>query len=431
MSKKKISFGVIVGAISLAVDSLSGLVVLPILLKFLSKELAGLWVFFLSFTALINLAQAGLGPVVIRKSAELKESAQQKDIAAFYKLINASYSIVAALVFVICVIIYFAYILWVLQPINFVLVGSLSWAIIALGYAVRIYSVKNYHIVNGFGEVGWDKVAQIVVSIVNLILFYLVLNLGYGIVGVSTVFLISNFIHLFASVYVLNKFTDLAALSASNKIKRTDIIDLFSQSGKMLLLNLVGFIVMNTDIFIVERMFGLKTLPYFSALAKIVWLIIAVASLFLQMVYPYIAINWAQKNFMKCRRLYISSVQLALGIGIVLSIISFYLAPYIVPKWVGIYLGPSLFSLQLLFGLIYIHHVAHANAVIATNSNAFILPAIANALLSLPLSIAGGYYWGLNGIIIGNIAATVIPSFYVVLWSYRFFREIPHKEIKI
>lgn len=424
MSKNKISFGVIVGAISLAIDSLAGLIILPILLKYLTKELAGLWVFFISFTSLINLGQAGLGPVVTRKSAELKGASDANELSKFYRLVNVSYSLVSILVLVICAIIYFSYIARVIKPINSSHDGSLSWLIISAGYAFRMYSVKNYHVINGFGEVGWDKLTQIVISIINIVLFYLVLKSGYGVLSLSVVFLFCNILHLIASTFMFNIFAPKVSPSSLSAISKEDILHLFSQSSKMLVLNLVGFVVMNTDIFIVERLFGLEILPQFNALVKIVWLIIAVTSLFTSMVYPYIALSWAQHDHKKCRKLYLKSVQTSVIVGVIMSALSLYLAPYIIPKWVGIYLGPTLFSLQLLFGLIYIHHTSHASAVIATNSNSFITPAIVNALISLPLSIIGGYYFGLNGIVIGNIIATVIPSIYVVLWSYRFFNRL-------
>jgi hypothetical protein len=108
--KKKISFGVIVGGLSIATSSLSGLIIYPLLLKSLSKEIAGLWFFYTSLTVIITLGQAGLAPIVMRRAAKVITGKQNQELSNFYVLIQKSYFIVSLFVLFICSLLYIFYV---------------------------------------------------------------------------------------------------------------------------------------------------------------------------------------------------------------------------------------------------------------------------------------------------------------------------------
>ena len=432
MSKKKISFGVLIGGLSLAIDSLSGLIIYPLLLKYCTKEVAGLWIFYTSFTVVISLGQAGLAPIVMRKAAEAKVSGKKDDFANFLLLILKSYKIVTALVFLICIVLYFSYIHWVLvkNPELF-FAGIVAWIFFVAGNSLRMYFVKNIHIINGLGEVGWDKLVQIGVSIFTIIGYFLVLSLGGSLIGLSAVFLIASVIYGFGSKFLLIKFIPIDLISIKGKVLRSDLYSLFSTGGKILILNMVSIIVMNKDIYLVERFIGLSILPLFSALNRIQSMIMAISMMIPSMIFPFISQSYAQQDFKKSYKLYWQGVIFSMLVAILMSLMLLLFANKLIPLWLGEgnYLGNGIFGLLILFALLSIHHNAHASAIISTGANYFMWPAIINALLSIPFSIIGIKYFGIEGMIIGNVIATVIPSGYVVLYSVRFFISL--KRIRV
>lgn len=420
--RKKVSFGFLVGSLGIIIDGLVGLAILPLLLKSLSKEIVGLWVFFVSFSSLIMLGQAGLAPVVMRLSAEIK--ARNFDDDNFWSLVTNSYRFVLLFVLLICLILYFTYIMDVLKEANYFIKGTLCWIFLTIGYMSRLYGIKHFHVINGLGEVGWDKIAQIVTSLTNLLGYFIVLSLNFELQGLGLVYLLSSLMYILYSKIAFNKF----ASKLNRKIiwhKIFELKELFKESGKILVLNLSAFVVMQSNVFIIERLIGLKVLPYYNGLSRIGTIIIAVSGLMSQMIYPFIAHEWANKNYSKARSLYFKSVVAAVSISFFASTLAFITAPTLVPIWLGKdgYLGSKIFGLILIFTIVYVHHVAHGNAVIATGKNTFVIPAIINAILAVPLSILGGIYYSIEGIILGNIIATIIPSIYVVQWSVRFFNE--------
>ncbi|WDF79148.1 hypothetical protein PQ469_03920 [Mucilaginibacter sp. KACC 22773] len=424
---KKVSFGFITGSISLVIDSLVGLAILPLLLRFLPKDIAGLWVFFMSFTGIVLLGQAGLAPVVIRLSAEIKE---RKEKSEFYHNIwsNITHSFLFAtfLVLLICTVLYFSYIKTVLIKNNFLVEGTYCWIFLSLGNALRIYGIKYLHVINGLGEVGWDKVVKILVSITTLLGYYIVLKMNWGFKALGLSFLVSSVLFYICSWFLFERFNNQLFIKRIGKPVISQLKYFFKESGKILVLSLTSFFVMQSDIFIIERLAGLKIIPYYSGLSRIVYITIAVSSLATQLIYPFIAQKFAARDFNSLRKLYYRNVLVSVCIGIAIALPSLLLAPYIVPLWLGKggYLGSPLFGLMLLLGVIYAHHNAHASSIIATGATTFMGAAICNAFLSLSFAIIGGIKFGMIGIVTGNIIGTVIPSIYVVTWSLRFIKKL-------
>lgn len=427
MSRKKISFGFVLGSLNLFIDGLVGLATLPILLRYLDKEKAGLWILITSFGALISLSQAGLGPVVVRMAAELRAAEDCTRSKHFFNLVRTSYLFVMLIVLGVSAGIYFLYLNNILSAKGHAFEGLLVWTMYSLGYAIKMFATKNLHIVNGYGELGWDKLLYICSTLFLFVGYYCVLWSHFDLIGLGFVSLCVSILFWVGSFLLVKRFVQSDVELDFSCINKVELIDMFKQSSKMLILNLSGFFVMNLDIFIIERMIGLKVLPLYSALVKIVTIIISISLLIQQMTYPYVALSWSKQQYDECKKLYRSGIIYSLGVGFLMSCIFFFAAPYFVPLWLGkgLYLGGGIFGLQLLFALIYIHHCAHANPVLATGGRTFISTAIINAILAVPLSITGGYFFGIKGILIGNIIATIVPSSYVVLWSYRFFKNLP------
>lgn len=427
MIRKKLSFGVTAGSLSIAANGLSGLLVYPIILKTLSKEIAGLWFFFTSFTIIINLAKAGLAPIVMRRAAAIKSNEGSRILSDYVALIRRSFTIVSFLAFAICLVIYFSYVQWVLKE-NMTLYndGLIAWSLFVCGNLINIYFSKNFYILNGFGEIGWDKVNQIIISIFTISGYFIVLNLGYALIGLSIVFVANSIIYAISSKFLLRRFTSVKHNSIKGNVKKENVIEIFKEGGEILVLNIIGILVMNKDVFLIERVLGLSILPAFTAMSRIQTITISISMLFPQMIFPFIAQNYAQSNYRKAKNLYWQGVLYSTGIVCLISLLFTPVAETIFLFWLGEgnFLGQNILILLFFLAVIYVHHNAHASAVISTSENSFVIPALINGLLSLPLAYLGLQHFGIEGMIIGNIIATIFPSIYVVNYSIKYFNKI-------
>lgn len=427
MIRKKLSFGIIAGGLSIAANGLSGLLVYPIILQKLSAEIAGLWFFFTSFTIIINLAKAGLAPIVMRRAASVITNNNERILHDYIKLIKKSFGIVALIALLICLIIYFFYVKWVIsENPELYSQGLITWILFVFGNIINIYFSKNFYIINGFGEVGWDKVNQIFISLFTISGYFIILHLDFGLIGLGLVFFINNIVYSISSKYLLKKFTPNRVVSKAGKVTTNQIINLFKEGGEILILNIVGVLVMNKDVFLVERVLGLSILPSFTALSRIQTISITISMLIPQMIFPFIAQNYAEKNYAQVRKLYQQGVLFSIVVITIISIILLFSSETIFSIWLGngYFLGNRIFALLLLLAIIYVHHNAHASAVISTSKNSFVIPAIINGLVSIPLAYLGLKNFGIEGMIIGNILATLLPSVYVVNYSIKYFRGL-------
>jgi O-antigen/teichoic acid export membrane protein len=423
---RKISFGVVAGGVSIAASSLSGLIIYPLLLRTLPKEVVGLWFFFTSFTVIINLGQAGLAPIVTRRAAEAIIDGRKSVLSDFYSLIKRSFLIVSVIVLVICVFLYFFYVHWVLlENIRFFKEGLIAWLFFVAGNLISIYNSKNIYIINGFGEVGWDKVIQILNSIFLIAGYFLILNMGYGLVGLSFVFFVSSLLFLVTSKQLVKKKISNEILSNGNSTKRK-VVEIFKEGSQILVLNIVGILIMNKDIFLVERFLSLGTLPSFSALSRIQGIVMSISLLIPQMIFPFISQSYALGDFKNVKKMYWQGVIFSVVVALAISFILLIFSDIIFPLWLGKsnYLGGKILFLLLVMGFLSIQHNAHASAVISTGSNTFMFPAIINALLSLPMAYFGIKYFGIEGMILGNIIATILPSIYIVHYSVNYFAKL-------
>ena len=85
---KKISFGFLAHGFSIFIEALTAIVSIPLLLKYYSDSITGIWLFFLAFNGLILLGQCGLAPITARCSQNQGQQIWWKceDILAYFKL---------------------------------------------------------------------------------------------------------------------------------------------------------------------------------------------------------------------------------------------------------------------------------------------------------------------------------------------------------
>ena len=88
---KKISFGFLAHGFSIFIEALTAIVSIPLLLKYYSDSITGIWLFFLAFNGLILLGQCGLAPITARYVAKIKVSKSDDDAKIFWPTLSYLY----------------------------------------------------------------------------------------------------------------------------------------------------------------------------------------------------------------------------------------------------------------------------------------------------------------------------------------------------
>lgn len=421
---KKISFGFVISILSVGIQGLAGLAIIPILLKFLSEGIVGLWILFTSFTNLILLGQAGLSTVVTRYSAIIKS----KSITnyEFWGISRTLYLMAVLFVFIICFVTYFIFISPTLREEDFVFEGTVCWIFFSASFLIQVYSSKYIHIINGFGEVGWDKLIRLITALLNLFGFFAALEIGLSFKFLGVVFFVTSLVGAFSSYFLYNKFDTGLIKRVKSKVQLQNITVYLKESFKILVLNVTSYLILQANFIIIKHFSGLEILPYYGGLFRVTSLIMAITGIVTTIFFPFITQTYTNGEIGRLKGLIKVNVVLCGSVSVVLSFILLLVGDWLVPVWLGEggYLGNTVFGIMLIMTIIYSVVTAFAQTIIAIGANTFVEVAIIQGFLSVSLSYFIGSYYGLTGILIGNLVGTIIPGVYIVFWSVIYLKKI-------
>ena len=409
--QKRLSFGFVASLSNILTDGLVGLIVIPLLLKYQTRDHVGIWLYFLSFNGLLMLCQLGLALAVIRAVAyELKGKTQLTISHTLKKEIKQCYKAAIIVVLFLCIIIYFTLLRPALIEIDYEDRGFLVWLLLSISFVLKTYFSQNYSILNGLGHLGLDKIIFVTVSVLNLFGFYLVLLQGYGLLQLSIVYCSTSIIFAFFSLYLFRKkvpkLDDLHQRQEySNNLKLSRLW------LKMIVLNIV-----------------LEDFPFYAGLHKLSALVLAVAGSVTTLIYPFVSRYSNSGEQSKLIKLVKWNYYLSNGIAISFSILLLLAAPYIIPIWLGpnSYLGTSVFMLMLLHGFLYMNTAICISTSIACDNSNFIGLNILITFLTILFSILGGIICGISGVLTGNIVGLLIPAMYI---AYKTMSQLRFKFI--
>jgi O-antigen/teichoic acid export membrane protein len=430
MARKKIMFGVGAGIACLAIDGLYGLLILRFLLKYLNADVAGLWTLVMTAGSLLVLLQWGMGPVISREIARVSERTGDEGTTEMGRLLAAisrAFVYLTISVPVVGAVVFLLYLLPLAEKCENVLESVLAWLAYCLGVSLNLWGLSNLFIINGFGEVGWDKILRGTTVLGGILSAWITLKMGGGIVGLGLVYFLQNL----AFFYACRRLRMRICPRTSNlgDIPKSIVNRLFRDGSRILLLSVLTYFVNNVGQFLVEKNFGLAMVPKFTAATRIIVLLGTIGALVPQMIYPHISRAWSAGKRETSRRYYL------IGIGASVTLFTVAMLPIVVWRhsmfnmWLGngSYIGDGPFYLLLIHQLIAVHHSAHATATLATNGDAFTTVSIINAVMVVSLMLYLPQRLGVAGVPIAMIIGTVPASFYVVkkAWCNFKIQEAP------
>ncbi len=418
MARNKIAFGIGAGFVSLGIDGLAGLLILRLLTHYLPPAKAGFWVLVTSAGSFLLLLQCGMGPTIARAVAQSRAAGDDSAVGSVLGTVRIAFRFISLGVCIAAVVVFAAY-LWPAAKRGHIQFGTaLSWFPYAFGMAANLQGLSHLFVLDGYGEVGWDRVFRSFYSTIAITCAWLALYLGLNLTWIGAIYLVLNLLYWSAADWKLRGFLGNSVEAAPPK--KGQVIQFFRDGSKLLLLNLAAYVVTQFTTFVVERQFGLKEVTPYTAMLRMGTLIASISGLVPLMLYPYTSGSWAAQDYRRCRRYYVFGLAASAGISLALSLLVFLLARPIFDLWLGKgqYLGSAIFGAILLFYVVYVHNAAHATPALAVVGNAFAVPAVVNMALVLLLIFFLPRRLGLIGIPLGMISGTVVPSAYVVWRSW-------------
>jgi O-antigen/teichoic acid export membrane protein len=295
----------------------------------------------------------------------------------------------------------------------------LAWILYTAGLLLTFEGLGHIAILNGFGEVGWDKVIRIATSTAGFLASWWILHHRGGLGGLGAVFLMQGAILLLFALVVSRRrtFRTLGPLWPALLPR-----GLLSEGAKLLALAGAGYVVSNSGFIVIEKTFGLEFVARYSALTRVGMVLASASALLPQMIYPYAARAWTGGDVSRFRKLYWSGLAGAMAACLTGAASVWLLSDQLFPRWLGPanYLGAPVLLWVLLYQVVCVHHMSHCTPVLAAAGNAFILPALFNAILVPPCVHWACRRWGIIGVPAGTLLGTIPPSIWVVVICLRF-----------
>lgn len=305
----------------------SGLIVLPIIMRYVSREEYGIWTIFLSYSALMNLVDFGFSNSFTRSVTYIFSGArtlQKEGLNADhfepgvdYNLLKSSISAMQyyymriALVFFLFVAGFGSWHLETVLSSAHLLERHDIWIYWALFVCITSYQLYTYYydaLMMGRGYVQRQKQIIVLTQLVNIMIIVIFVLLGFGLGAM--VFGLALSVPLgrvlskksFYDRHIRSKIQEACAQDRMQIIKTLSV-----NSVKLGFTLIGGFLVVRASVLIGSIYLPLADIAAFGLTRQLADVVVSVSSVWFQAFYPQITHYRTQQNLVQVKRLYIQS----------------------------------------------------------------------------------------------------------------------------
>ena len=170
---KKIFHGVVSGGGLTAITTIVSIVQLRLILEFLPKDIAGMWLLFLSVGAYIAFFDFGISPTLSREISFLLGSkdevgpSHEQQVADLLATCLRMFMVLACVAFILGAILMGAY-LWSLSQIEHRAAIQWAWLIFLVGASINILGGAVFAALYGLGDVATERGVNAVMKRIGL-----------------------------------------------------------------------------------------------------------------------------------------------------------------------------------------------------------------------------------------------------------------------
>lgn len=441
LSKKDIYWSYLAQFFSLA----SGIIILPMVLRMLSTEEIGMNYLMLTIGSLVALFDFGFSPqfgrnitYVFSGARELKKEGidiVEGQVGVNYKLLATMistarlvYRILAVLVLFLMLTLGSLYIYHVTNGFTNVNNSFIIWVVYSISTFFNIYYLYYTSLLTGRGLVMQSKKAMVFSKIVYLILAFLFLYLGWGLLGLSLANLISPFVNRFISYYYF--FTkDLKERLSSIEIEKKEKIDLFKiiwhNSRKLGLVFVGAYAIGKLSMFLAGLFLSLEDVASYGLMIQLVGLIGTISSTLFYAYNPVFSALRVEHNNNKLLKTFAFTMNIYYILFVMGSLFLIYIAPFLLNIIGSNAVLPSR-CIVILFCCVMIlegNHSCFSTMIVTKNK----IPFVESSLIAGAL-IAIGDYMVLAYTSLGILGLVLIQGGVQIVyanwkWPYEVFKE--------
>lgn len=426
---RQIVQGALASAVFIVTSILVGVLQFRLVIDFLRPEVAGLWLLFVSVGSYVTFFDLGISPTVGREmsftlgSKELTEEAREARLAELVITLKQVFRSVALVAWLVAVVVGEVAII-AFSRFRHDRGVQLAWAVFSFGAAINLFGGSALSGLFGLGKVATEKLVRTLSLAAGLLLMLFALMLRWGVLGLAVAWVVQSSIVAVVGWRLLFR----RCKGLSERKHRPDwqlAKSLLGPSIKLAFIQLGAILILQSANPIIAIVLGTAAIPPYDALSKVAITLMTLALVIVNSSSPAISVSYSRGEHAEVTNLLVRSLQVGVGLIIVLASFVAVNGERILAVW----LGPNLFAgwlvlwTLLVMVLLEVHHVIFASVAMAAGQIVFAWSAVASGILNIVLALILGRMFGLLGIAVAvAVSQLVTNNWYAPFFAIRFFR---------
>jgi O-antigen/teichoic acid export membrane protein len=393
----------------------SGLLVTPILLDAIGDESFGIWSFIGAVTIYLSVLDLGVGPSVVRFSAEARGRRAPEDTNAIASVGLALYGAIGLLTLPIGLGLAWLVPVLVDTPDDLAWPARVSTFLVVLSIAARFPLGLFNNLLIGQQRFDLQNLANFVSTVLYALLVGIFIPNGGGLILLGALTLGTTLLRLALPLAWVRR--ELPGLRLSRRyLTRGRIRGLIVFSWSNFLVHVASKVVFATDIVVVGIVLGPEAAALYAIPARLFTLAFGLGSVGTNLLYPALAEHEGAGEDERQRRLLLAGLRGAMAAAVLLALPLLLIPDLLIEGWVGDGYGESSPVLVLLALVLLVHqpiflvtHFLIARARQREIARVLVAAGAANIVLSAVLASTIGL-WGVA-------LSTLLTDFAVLLYA--------------
>jgi O-antigen/teichoic acid export membrane protein len=390
---------------------------IPFMVSRLGVDMFGLWSLIFAVVGLFGLLDLGFATAAMKYVAELTASGDHAGRNEVLATLLVIYGVLGAICLVLVATLagpasgWFALSPDQAQP--FTLALWLIGTVVAINFPASLVKA----ILIGSGRMHLVNAIELVITLVNAALIVILLEAGLGLVGVAVATAATMLLGPLVMLPLAIRLTP--GLSASPRLfSRSRVRELLGFSVYFFIANVAVLIILRIDPVVIKAFLTLGAVAVYAVAAKIAEYTYLLNKQFSNALMPLVSQSKGAGDAYTVRRILVDGTRFLLAIAVPFIALLFFYADAIVVRWMGQEFAESVPLLRILLLAVLFSSVQlnAANVLGMTGEHRFVAFAMGgSAVLNLILSIILVQSFGLTGVALGTLLATLVAEFLLVM----------------
>src|SRR6266702_689890 len=413
---RKIISGAASSLIYIVSTIVTAMIQLHYVVRFLPKELAGVWILFLTVGAYVAFFDLGISPTLGREIAfargnrEIDEATRQNRIADILASCGYLYRWIAAAAAILSIGCGALYILHVFDAPKGQVV-AVAWTIFSVGAAFNLLGSTAFAGLFGFGDIAVEKLLRSACLWFGLILSSISLYAGFGIMGPAIGWALQGLLARMIARRVLQKRYLGPEYPAG--VVRTDVLrQIAGPSLKLATIQLGAILILQSANPLIAIVIGASAIPLYEPISRMSAATMTLALLVVSASSPFISSAFAAKDLLTVKKMLFRNLRYGMAITVVACTVLGISCSKIVEAWLGkgFFAGSAVAWVLLIMVSLEVHHVIFDTVMMASGQIVFVKPALIAATINLILAVILAGKFGLLGVALAVMIAQLLTN---------------------